>query len=97
MLMANSEQDARIVIDELLRKAGWDMKDRLTVRTAVPVYESGVVAETQSEYGIRTVRVVMQIMSYMAITTDRLLLSKLRKTHCIPMLPNNRHCLMLRK
>ena len=49
--MANSEQDARIVIDELLRKAGWDMKDRLTVRTAVPVYESGVVAETQSEYG----------------------------------------------
>ena len=47
MLMANSEQDARIVIDELLRKAGWDMKDRLTVRTAVPVYESGVVAETQ--------------------------------------------------
>ena len=49
--MANSEQDARIVIDELLRKAGWDLKDRLTVRTAVPVYESRVVAETQSEYG----------------------------------------------
>jgi type I restriction enzyme R subunit len=49
--MANSEQDARIVIDELLRAAGWDLKDHQIVRTQVPVFEPGVVAEPTASYG----------------------------------------------
>lgn len=51
--MTNSEQDARAVIDELLRAAGWDLKDHQIVRTQVPIFEQGVVAETTPEYGAK--------------------------------------------
>ena len=36
--MISSEQDARIVIDDLLKDAGWDLKDKFQVRTEVPVH-----------------------------------------------------------
>lgn len=51
--MTPSEQDARIVIDELLRAAGWDLKDHQIVRTQVPVFERGVVAEGTTDYGTK--------------------------------------------
>lgn len=36
--MFSSEQDARIIIDDLLKDAGWDIKDKFQVRTEVPVH-----------------------------------------------------------
>ncbi len=36
--MHSSEQDARIIIDDLLKEAGWDLKDRFQVKTEVPLY-----------------------------------------------------------
>lgn len=48
--MAPTEQDARIVINDLLRDAGWDIKDNIQVRTEVPVYESGRVRQQELEY-----------------------------------------------
>ncbi len=38
MISNTSEQDARIVINDLLREAGWDINDKFQVRTEVPVY-----------------------------------------------------------
>ena len=49
--MSPSEQDARIVIDDQLRQAGWELTDPLEVRTQVPIYESEVVHEEKSQYG----------------------------------------------
>lgn len=33
----SSEQDARIIIDELLKEAGWDLTDKFQVKTEVPI------------------------------------------------------------
>lgn len=34
----SSEQDARIIIDDLLKDAGWDLRDKFQVRTEIPVH-----------------------------------------------------------
>ena len=44
----DSEADARINIDQLLREAGWDPSDKRQVRTEVPVTFEGGVAESES-------------------------------------------------
>ena len=48
MTRYESEADARIVIDDLLRRAGWDPTDKSMVRTEVhaPLPDSGVSEET---------------------------------------------------
>jgi len=48
--MSPSEQDARIKIDEQLRAVGWDLNDKLQVRTQVPIYRSDTVSEPAVEY-----------------------------------------------
>ena len=48
--MSPSEQDARIAINDLLRQAGWDIRDHVQVRTEVPVYGSSAVAEPEVRY-----------------------------------------------
>ena len=45
-----SEQDARIIIDELLTKAGWDLKDKFQVRTELPIKFENSVAEESAKY-----------------------------------------------
>ncbi len=48
----SSEADARIVIDGLLRSAGWDPADKSQVRTEVPVHEAyRIVSEPLSGIG----------------------------------------------
>ncbi|MFH1680171.1 MAG: DEAD/DEAH box helicase family protein [Candidatus Eisenbacteria bacterium] len=52
MPFPSSEADARIVIDDLLRKAGWDPADKSQVRTEVPVPGAGGRArEEGGRYG----------------------------------------------
>ena len=46
-----SEADARIVIDDLLRQAGWDPADKSMVRTEVHLSEAVVVREATGKYG----------------------------------------------
>lgn len=46
----NSEADARIVIDDLLRRAGWDPANKADVLTEFSIADSGV-AEAQASYG----------------------------------------------
>ena len=48
-----SEADARIVIDELLRQAGWNPADKSMVRTEVRVSESFRVSERTEHYYAR--------------------------------------------
>ena len=50
--MYTSEQDARIIIDDLLKDAGWDLKDKFQVRTEVPVHSDGSdeIKEPNSKY-----------------------------------------------
>ena len=45
----STEQDARIIIDDLLKTAGWDLKDKFQVRTEVPIHSDNIdnVYETQ--------------------------------------------------
>ncbi len=51
----STEADARIVIDDLLRQAGWNPADRSQILTEVSVSSRHErVAEPQAEYGIRT-------------------------------------------
>ncbi len=45
-----TEQDARIVINDLLKDSGWDLKDSFQVRTEVPVT---LVKENQDKYADR--------------------------------------------
>jgi len=48
----STETDARILIDDLLRKAGWDPADKSQVLTEVPIHDvSWMVAEPPSPYG----------------------------------------------
>jgi len=44
MIYDPRESDAQIVIDDLLRKAGWDPADKSMVETEVPVLRSGGAA-----------------------------------------------------
>ena len=46
-----SEADARIEIDELLRQAGWDPADKSMVGTEVHVEEAAGVRESNASYG----------------------------------------------
>ena len=46
-----SEADARIAIDELLRQAGWDPADKSMVRTEVYLSEAKGVRESADRYG----------------------------------------------
>ena len=48
--MSPSEHDARILIDDLLRQAGWDIKDHQQVKTGVPVYSTTGTAEPPADY-----------------------------------------------
>jgi type I restriction enzyme, R subunit len=48
--MSPSEQDARILIDDMLRTVGWDLKDRDQIRTEVPVFNNQVISETMKEH-----------------------------------------------
>ncbi|WP_225765265.1 type I restriction endonuclease subunit R [Stenotrophomonas sp. Marseille-Q4652] len=58
MTALTSEADARILIDDLLRVAGWNPADKSQVRTEVPLSETFHVAETATGGGaIRTVDV----------------------------------------
>jgi len=43
--MSSSEQDARIIINELIKSAGWDLTDKFQVKTEVPVNYSDLVKE----------------------------------------------------
>lgn len=53
----STEADARIVIDDLLRQAGWDPTDKSQVLTEVSVRDtSWMVAEQASQYGARPSR-----------------------------------------
>lgn len=45
--MGSSEQDARILVNELLKTANWDITDKFQVKTEVPVVYSDFVKETQ--------------------------------------------------
>ena len=48
------ETDARIIIDDLLRKAGWDPIDKTQVLTEFTVRLSGdKVAEDQAPYNVK--------------------------------------------
>lgn len=49
--MSGSEADARIIIDDLLKKAGWDPMDKSQVLTEVIVRDDGIVAEAAASYG----------------------------------------------
>lgn len=50
----SKETDARIVIDELLRQAGWDPVDKSQVQTEVPVKDgTGRVSDPQAEFQSR--------------------------------------------
>ena len=51
MNVHQSEADARITIDDLLRQAGWDPADRSMVRTEVYLSEAIGVRETGDRYG----------------------------------------------
>src|SRR5262245_45990355 len=54
MTFPSNEADARIVIDDLLRVAGWDPSDKSRVRTEVFVRSSArasLVRETSPPYG----------------------------------------------
>jgi type I restriction enzyme R subunit len=56
MSQAESEADARIVIDDLLRAAGWNPADKSQVRTEVAMKLAGGVllaAEPVAPYGGR--------------------------------------------
>src|SRR5262249_35248497 len=49
-----NETDARILIDDLLRAAGWNPADKSRVRTEVlvkPVATASIVRETSPDYG----------------------------------------------
>ena len=48
--MHSSEQDARIVINDLLKDSGWDLKDSFQVRTEVPI---PLVKENTDKYSDR--------------------------------------------
>ncbi|MEK9139396.1 MAG: DEAD/DEAH box helicase family protein, partial [Bacteroidota bacterium] len=48
--MSPSEHDARILIDDLLRQAGWDITDHQQVKTGVPVYSTTGVSEPAGDY-----------------------------------------------
>lgn len=48
--MSPSEQDARIIVDDQLRQAGWELTDPLEVRTQVPIYEPGTLREEGAQY-----------------------------------------------
>lgn len=51
------ESDARIVIDELLRQAGWDPADKSQVLTEVSIRDgSGLIAESQAEFRRRATK-----------------------------------------
>lgn len=50
MSFNSSEQDARIVINDLLKDSGWDLKDSFQVRTEVPI---NIVKENQDKYSDR--------------------------------------------
>jgi len=53
----STETDARIVIDELLRQAGWDPTNKSQVRTEVMVRNaSGIVAESIAPYNVTSNR-----------------------------------------
>lgn len=53
----STEADARIVIDDLLRQAGWDPADKSQVLTEVPIRNtSWVVAESIAPYGAKPSR-----------------------------------------
>ena len=49
-----NEADARIVIDELLRQAGWNLADRSMVETEVPVAEASTIREPGAHYDVRS-------------------------------------------
>lgn len=51
MAIRETEADARIVIDNLLRQAGWDPADKSQVRTEVLAAQSTLVRETPPDYG----------------------------------------------
>lgn len=48
-----SEADARIVINELLRQAGWNLADRSMVETEVPVAGASAIREPGVHYDVR--------------------------------------------
>ena len=50
MPQPSSEADARIVIDDMLRRAGWDPANKADVLTEIPISEVAV-AEEQAPYG----------------------------------------------
>jgi type I restriction enzyme, R subunit len=52
MSIHSSEQDARIIINDLLKDAGWDLKDKFQVRTEIPVHSdvSNEVREPNTSY-----------------------------------------------
>lgn len=49
-----SEADARIEIDELLRQAGWSLADRSMVETEVPVPQASIIREPGAHYDVRS-------------------------------------------
>ena len=51
MTAHTSEADARILIDDLLRVAGWSPADKSQVRTEVPLSETFLIAETATVGG----------------------------------------------
>ena len=54
----STEADARIIIDDLLRQAGWDPADRSLVRTEVSIRDiPKVIAEPRSPYGYHPGRI----------------------------------------
>lgn len=61
MLLKNysTEADARIVIDELLRQAGWDPGDKRQVFTefAIPDVSRGTISESVATYGAKSSRI----------------------------------------
>jgi type I restriction enzyme R subunit len=53
----STEADARIIIDDLLRQAGWDPTDKSQVLTEVPIRDiAGSIAEPVPPYGARPSR-----------------------------------------